>query len=347
MAWGLETTGEVLVAESRAERADEETVRAWCARVTGPVLVIQGDGDRVVPPECGVALAELTGGRLEVVEGGGHLPMVRDPVRVNLLVHDFAARFAPPEPRRTWSRWSRRPRRVLYLCSPIGLGHARRDVAIARELRALHPDVRIDWLAQDPVTRALEAAGERVHPASRWLACESAHVESEAGEHDLHCFQALRRMDEILLANFMVFHDVVRDEPYDLVVGDEAWEVDHFLHENPELKRFAYAWLTDFVGMLPMPAGGEREALVAADHNAEMIGRVERFPRLRDRAVFVGDPEDVVGGRFGPGLPSIREWTEAHYDFAGYVTGFDPAAHTDREALRAELGYRPGSRCAW
>ena len=44
-------------------------------------------------------------------------------------------------------------------------------------------------------------------------------------------------MDEILLANFMVFHDLVRDEPYDLWIGDEAWELDYYLHENPELKR--------------------------------------------------------------------------------------------------------------
>ena len=44
-----------------------------------------------------------------------------------------------------------------------------------------------------------------------WLANESAHIESEAGEHDLHCFEALRRMDEVLLANFMVFHDVVQE----------------------------------------------------------------------------------------------------------------------------------------
>ena len=41
-------------------------------------------------------------------------------------------------------------------------------------------------------------------------------------------------MDEILLANFMVFDEVVRDGHYDLWVGDEAWEVDYYLHENPE-----------------------------------------------------------------------------------------------------------------
>ena len=43
-------------------------------------------------------------------------------------------------------------------------------------------------------------------------------------------------MDEIFLANFMVFLDVARDGAYDLWVGDEAWEVDYQLHENPELK---------------------------------------------------------------------------------------------------------------
>jgi predicted glycosyltransferase len=70
-----------------------------------------------------------------------------------------------------------------------------------------------------------------------------------------------------------------------------------------------------------------------------MIGHIARYPRMRDRAIFVGDPEDIVEERFGPDLPAIREWTEAHYDFAGYVTGFDPDAYADREGLRAELGY--------
>jgi hypothetical protein len=199
--------------------------------------------------------------------------------------------------------------------------------------------VEIDWLAQHPVTQALERAGEQVHPASRFLANESAHIEDEAAEHDLHAFQALRRMDEILLANFMLFRDVVLERAYDLVIGDEAWEVDHFLYENPELKRFQYAWMTDFVGFLPMPDGGRREALVAADYNAEMIEHIARYPRMRDRAVFVGDPDDIVPDRFGENLPYIGDWTRDNYSFAGYVTGFDPSPYADRGALREQLGY--------
>ena len=109
-------------------------------------------------------------------------------------------------------------------------------------------------------------------------------------------------MDEILVNNFMVFHDAVEGGEYDLVIGDEAWDVDYFLHENPEIKRTAFAWMTDFVGWLPMPSGGDREAFLTADYNAEMIEQVERFPRLRDQAIFVGEPDDIVPDDFGPGL---------------------------------------------
>jgi hypothetical protein len=202
----------------------------------------------------------------------------------------------------------------------------------------------VDWLTQQPVTTVLEAAGEHVHPASAYLANESSHIEHEAGEHDLHAFEAIRRMDEILVHNFMVFAELVEEEDYDLVVGDEAWDVDYFLHENPELKRFAFAWMTDFVGWLPMPDGGDREARLTADYNAEMIEQRARFSRVRDRSVFVGNPDDVVPDSFGPGLPSIRDWVRDNFDFAGYVTGFDPAEVGDRPALRRRLGYDEDER---
>jgi predicted glycosyltransferase len=70
-----------------------------------------------------------------------------------------------------------------------------------------------------------------------------------------------------------------------------------------------------------------------------MIEHIARYRRLRDKALFVGNPDDIVPERFGPDLPAIRDWTEENFDFAGYVTGFDPAQFADREALRHELGY--------
>lgn len=81
----------------------------------------------------------------------------------------------------------------------------------------------------------------------------------------------------------MVFQDLILDVDYDLWIGDESWELDYYLHENPEQKRAAYVWLTDFVGWLPMPEGGQDEAALTADYNADMIA-------LRNSSLFAVYP---------------------------------------------------------
>jgi pimeloyl-ACP methyl ester carboxylesterase len=345
VGWGLETDAETLVRTGRLgiDGVEGRDAEAICRQVRCPVLVVHGEQDAVVPFATGAALARWTSGELVSIAGGGHAPTMRDPVRTNLLIREFVQRVAGvPRPPVRWTRPRDRRRRALFVSSPIGLGHVRRDLAIADELRLRHPDLEIDWLTQDPVTRVLEEREERVHPASRLLASECAHVESEAGEHDLHAFQALRRMDEIMVANFHVFHDLVDAEPYDLWAVDEGWEIDQFLFDNAELKRAPYVWLADFVGAQPMPDGGTAEAELTADFNAERVERMRRRPRLRDRSVFVGNPDDLVTAPLGPGLPTTREFAEERYDFCGYVTATSPPA--DRAALRAELGYRPDER---
>ena len=197
---------------------------------------------------------------------------------------------------------------MLYLCSPIGLGHVRRDLAIADALREQRPDLEVEWLTQSPVAEFLEKQGELGAPG---LAAPGERVRrtSSPSRASTTCTrsQAVRRMDEVLVNNFMVFDDLVEREHFDLWVGDEAWDLDHFLHENPELKRAPFAWMTDFVGWVPMPDGGEREAFLTADYNAEMVEHVARYPSLRDRSVFVGDPDDVVDVPLGPGLPTARD----------------------------------------
>ncbi|HKG04190.1 MAG TPA: alpha/beta fold hydrolase [Conexibacter sp.] len=342
--WGLQSDPETLIRTFRADNATPLTRRdqlALARRVRCPVLVINGTDDKLTNVADARLLAKATNARLLVTDGGDHVPLARRPVVVNLALRELADPSFRRDP--TVHRTDDRPR-ALYVSSPIGLGHARRDVAIARELRALVPDLQVDWLAQHPVTRVLETEGEHIHPASRHLANESAHIESESAEHDLQCFQAIRRMDEILTANYMVFDDVVSETRYDLWIGDEAWELDYHLHENPDRKRAPFAWLTDFVGWLPMPENGEREASVTADYNAEMVEHVRDQPQVRDRAIFVGNPDDIIGDRLGPDLPRIREWTERNFDFAGYVSGFDQAELGDRERLRSELGYQPHER---
>jgi hypothetical protein len=187
--------------------------------------------------------------------------------------------------------------------------------------------------------------GERLHPATRLIVNESAHVEGWGGDHELHAFNALWDMDEIMAATFMTFADVVEREPYDLWGGDEGWDLDYFLHENPELKRAPDVFMTDFIGMLPMrddPASLEFKR--AWERNAENIDHLRFHPDVRDLSLMVGDEEDVLDREFGPGLPNMRQWAREHFRFSGYTHHFDPARYRDKAALRGELGFREDER---
>jgi pimeloyl-ACP methyl ester carboxylesterase/predicted glycosyltransferase len=319
-------------------------VRELARRIACPTLVIHGDEDRRAPLAKGQQIHALVpGSKMLTVAGGGHVTAVRDAALFNRTLRDFVA---GPARQRTWVRAMARPRRALFISSAIGLGHVQRDLAIARELRKLQPDLAIDWFTVDPAAGYLLREGERLHPITQRLANESRHFERVAGEHDLSAFFALRSMDEIMSRNFMTFVDLMEAEHYDIVIGDEAWDVDYHYHENPELKRQPYVFLTDFVGCLPMEPGNAREAALCADRNADDIEHVARYPYLRDAAIFVGNREDVSEQRFGPGLPVIREWTDRNFCYCGYCLPFNPATLADTERLRAQHGYRSDEKIA-
>lgn len=351
--WSKGSAAEFLIAAVQGPKGPGVVMNEAAYRKTEcPFLVIHGENDMVIPVEASRIVAELTGGELVVLPDAGHNSHARISAKINTMVRDFLTRHLGswhPSNTRAASDEGQRgrslpPKRVLYLSSPIGLGHARRDLAITRELRALHPDLEVHWLAQDPVTRFLQANNEIVHPDSHRMANESAHIEAESGEHDLNAFQAIRNMDEILIKNFMVFQEAVEQTSYDLVIADEAWDVDHYWHEHPELKKAQVAWFTDFVGWVPIPENDPREAFLTADYNAEMIEHVEANPGVRDRAIFVGNPGDIIPHRFGADLPEMRDWVPEHFDFSGYIIGQHPSEFGSREELRDRFGYLEGEK---
>lgn len=100
VGWGTATTAEIMLAyleaNARSGRGDPETAAELCRQVRCPVLVICGDQDQCQPPERSRIVAELTGGELLVIEGAGHLPHARDPVRVNLEIDRFLDRLGAP-----------------------------------------------------------------------------------------------------------------------------------------------------------------------------------------------------------------------------------------------------------
>lgn len=89
VGWALETDGETLVATQLGERITGDAERRILESIRCPVLLIHGTSDLVQPHASSQALAEIVGGTLLSIDGGGHLPNARDPVRVNLAIRRF------------------------------------------------------------------------------------------------------------------------------------------------------------------------------------------------------------------------------------------------------------------
>ena len=123
------TAGAARAATARSARRSSRSAPRCAARCWSSTAPTTGS----VRTPIGERLAELTGGALVLLDGAGHGPMARDPVLVEPA--DPRLRRAGPPARRTAATLGgahrRRRRRALYLSSPIGLGHARRDLAIA------------------------------------------------------------------------------------------------------------------------------------------------------------------------------------------------------------------------
>ena len=94
VGWALETTAETLVTAQHGAVLQPAEARELAGRVRVPVLVIHGTDDALASPTRGVALADVTGAELVLLEGSGHSPHLRDPVKINLLLRDFIRRHA-------------------------------------------------------------------------------------------------------------------------------------------------------------------------------------------------------------------------------------------------------------
>jgi pimeloyl-ACP methyl ester carboxylesterase len=90
VSWALDTEPEAMIAEREGRCAPNgSAAEELCRRIRCPTLVIHGSDDRCQPLERGRRVADLTDGELVVLDGAGHLPHGRDPVKVNRLIHGF------------------------------------------------------------------------------------------------------------------------------------------------------------------------------------------------------------------------------------------------------------------
>lgn len=228
---------------------------------------------------------------------------------------------------------------VLYISGSLGLGHITRDIAIARELRKLKPEIDIEWLAADPATMLLKEAEEKLVEGIENYANENVAAEKAAKGGKLNLLKYLLKSQGEWKKNIDFFINLVQSKQYDLVIGDETYEISLALRKNPGLKKFPFVMIFDFVGLDAMSNNPlERLGVYYWNRIWSHDYRLKIKPPY-DLALFVGEPEDVPDKLFGFKLPNRRELAKAMYTFVGYIFPFEIATYTDKKEIRRKLGY--------
>jgi UDP-N-acetylglucosamine:LPS N-acetylglucosamine transferase len=229
--------------------------------------------------------------------------------------------------------------KVLYISGSLGLGHITRDIAIAQNLRQLLPQVDIEWLASDPATKLLIEMGEKLVPGADRYANENISAEKAAKGSSLNLLSYLLKSRGEWKKNIDFFLNLIASKRYDLVIGDETYEINLALREHAEMKKFPFVMIFDFVGLDAMTRNPlENLGVYYWNRVWSHDYRLKKKPPY-DLALFVGEPEDVPDKTFGFMLPNRRDFAKAMYTFIGYVFPFQVNMYSGKQEIREKLGY--------
>lgn len=230
-------------------------------------------------------------------------------------------------------------KKVLFISGSIGLGHIWRDITIAHQLRALDKDVSISWLADDPATVVLRNTGETLLPEAEDISHGNDVIDrlsSNYRANNLAKWSATCKNE--VPRNAEVFSKVMERERFDLVIGDETYDLGMSLAKRSHRKSAPYMELYDFIGLDAMRPRLS-DIYGAFRFNLRWYRYLTARPNFVDRSIFLGMPEDIPDRRFGIALPSRRSVAERHLSFAGYVLPFHTADLSDRKKVREQLNY--------
>jgi UDP:flavonoid glycosyltransferase YjiC (YdhE family) len=229
--------------------------------------------------------------------------------------------------------------KVLFISGSIGLGHVMRDLAIVSAMRARCPELEISWLAAAPADGVIREAGENLLPDAADFIDESAVAEQSMRGASLSLVRYAMSARKSWSRNVEVVARVTSRERFDLVIGDETYEISLALRKGRKLKKTCpFVMIFDFVGLDAMSSSPLERLGVHLWNHAWSGGRRPPKP-VYDLALFIGEIEDIPDKSFGVGLPNRRDWARQRCTFVGHVFPFDPARYADRAAFRGRLGY--------
>jgi len=229
-------------------------------------------------------------------------------------------------------------KKILFISGSLGLGHIGRDLQIAKALRKEHPEIDISWLAEDPATIVLKEAGEKLLSEADLLARGNTKLDNSAKDYKANLVRWAMNMRKGWSGNAALLAKVMEREHFDLVVGDEAYDIIVEMVNNPSFKQFPFVMMFDFIGGDAI-THHPMDLLATYMFNRIWVKALRAEPRLADRSIFLGEIEDVPDKKFGFMLPNRRRLAEKHVDFVGYVLSFNPKDYENKGKVRQVLGY--------
>ena len=229
-------------------------------------------------------------------------------------------------------------KKILFISGSLGLGHIGRDLEIAKMLRKSNPDIRLYWLADYPATSVLKEANEELLPETVLITHGNKELESSSKNHQVNLTRWVMNMRKDWSKNAKIVFEVIQRENFDLVIGDETYDLGIELLRNPSLKQCPFVIIYDFLG-LDRVTYNPIDAITTYYTNRLWTKIITHKPKLSDKSIFIGEIEDIQNKKFGFLLPNRRKIAEKYFDIVGYILTFDPKDYLDKEKIRKVLGY--------
>jgi len=230
-------------------------------------------------------------------------------------------------------------KKILYISGSLGLGHITRDLVIAKELRSQFTDIEIYWVASEPALSVLVRAGEKTVSEINLYNNDNIQAEATSKGTELsllmYSFKSLGKW----LKNAEVVKKILKHNNFDLIIGDETYEIIVAMILNRLKLDIPFVIIYDFLGLDAM-SKNPLEHIVGFFMNWLWSFDYKIFTKDNNLALFVGEPEDIPNKRFSITTPNRREHAKKYYNFIGNILPFNPNEYNDKTAIRKKLSYR-------
>jgi predicted glycosyltransferase len=229
-------------------------------------------------------------------------------------------------------------KKVLFISGSIGLGHIGRDIEIAKALRKKEPEADIWWLAEDPASMVLEQAKEKLIPEAKLVASGNAKLEESVHGYNANLIKWTMNSRKDWSDKAKLVAKVVEKEGFDLVIGDETYEIVVEAVGNPDYKKFPLVMIYDFIG-IDSVTHSPVDMIATYMVNRIWAKGMQAGTSIAEKSLFIGEAEDIPDRKFGFLLPNRRELAIKCLEFVGYILTFDPTEYSDKARVRRLLGY--------